>query len=262
MTKVAAGVLLLAGCFSTVAVHGPAGDKLAVTPGGFPHAVFDSVVKKVVNERGRVDYKTLARDRADLQKFLVAVADVSPHTHPELFPTEKEKLAYWINAYNAYVLYAVTERPTMKSVNDDPPNFFYFTKYKFGGEEISLYDLENKVVRKEFTEPRIHFALNCASAGCPELPPEAFTPERLEDQLARETRRFCAHPDKVRVDGNNVEISQIFEWYSDDFTASGGPLEFCKKWGRSDLPAADQADLSFIPHDWTLNAQTGRALFE
>ena len=255
-------VSALAGCFSTVAVNAPVGEKLAVTPGRFPHDVFDKVVKKVVNDRGRVDYKTLAQDRADLVLFLAAVADVSPHTHPELFPTEADKLTYWINAYNAYVLYAVIERPTMKSVNDDATNFFYFTKYKFGNEEISLYNLENEVVRKEFAEPRIHFALNCASGGCPELPPEAFTPDRLEDQLAREAREFCAHPEKVRVNGDKVEVSQIFEWYGDDFAASGGPIEFCKKWGRGDLPPADQADLSFIPYDWTINAQTGRALFE
>jgi hypothetical protein len=253
-------LLLLAGCFKTVAVNAPQGEKLEVMKGAFPHDVLDGVLKKVVNDRGRVDYKTLAADRAALQKYLVAVAEVSPHANPELFPKPEDRLAYWINAYNAYVLYAVTERPTMKSVNDDATNFFYFTKYDFGNEEISLYKLENDVVRKEFSEPRIHFALNCASAACPELPPEAFMPERLEDQLAREAREFCANPDKVRLNGTTVEVSQIFEWYGDDFAALGGPVEFCRKWGRTDLP--EKADVEFIPYDWTLNAQTGRALFE
>src|SRR5262245_29618821 len=131
MTRAIAMAVLLGGCFSTVAVNAPQGDKLQVAPGGFPHQVFDGVVKKVVNDRGRVDYKTLAAERAELQRYLVAVADVSPHSNPELFPTKEDKLAYWINAYNAYVLYAVTERPTMKSVNDDATSFFYFTKYKF-----------------------------------------------------------------------------------------------------------------------------------
>jgi hypothetical protein len=254
--------LLLSGCFTTVALNAPQGERLAVTPGGFPHAVLDRVVKKVVNDRGRVDYKTLAADRTELVRYLAVVAEVSPHTHPELFPSEQERLAYWINAYNAYVLYAVTERPTMRSVDDDATTFFYFTRYRFGAEELSLYDVENEVVRKEFAEPRIHFALNCASNGCPELPPEAFVPDRLEDQLAREAREFCAHPDKVRVDGDEVEMSQIFEWYSADFAAAGGPIELCRRWGRRDLPPADRADLSFITYDWTINAQTGRALFE
>jgi hypothetical protein len=251
--------LLLGGCFSTVAVNAPQGEKLEVTKSGFPHDVFDRVVKKVVNDRGRVDYKTLATDRLELQRYLVAISEVSPHSNPELFPTPEEQLTYWINAYNAYVMYAVTERPNMKSVNDDATSFFYFTKYKFGNEVFSLYALENDVVRKEFSEPRIHFALNCASAGCPDLPPEAFVPDRLESQLAREAREFCNSPDRVRVNGDTVEMSQIFEWYGDDFAAHGGPIEFCRKWGAA-LP--EKADIDFIPYDWTLNAQTGRALFE
>jgi hypothetical protein len=255
-------LFLLSGCFSTVAVNVPDAERLSVSPGRFPHEVFDAVLKRVVNDRGRVDYKALAADRTDLERYLALVGELSPRTHPELFPTEADRLAYWINAYNAYVLYAVTERPTMRSVNDDSTGFFYFTKYRFGSEEISLYDLENEIVRKEFSEPRVHFALNCAAAGSPDLPPEAFTPERLEDQLARETREICANPDKVRVTEDEVEISQIFEWYADDFDAAGGPLELCRQWGRSDLPPAEEADVSIIPFDWSLNAQAGRALFE
>src|SRR5687768_7992108 len=98
---------LFAGCFSTVAVNAPQGEKLEVAKGAFPHDVLDGVLKKVVNDRGRVDYKTLAADRTALQKYLVAVAEVSPHTNPELFPKPEDRLTYWINAYNAYVLYAV-----------------------------------------------------------------------------------------------------------------------------------------------------------
>jgi hypothetical protein len=253
--------LFLSGCFTTVALNPPPGARLELAPGAFPHELLDRVVKKVVNDRGRVDYRTLASDRGELVQYLTAVSQISPHTHPELFPTEQDELTYWINAYNAYVLYAVIERPNMRTVQDDSTSFFYFTKYRFGGEEISLYDVENEVVRKEFVEPRIHFALNCASAGCPDLPPEAFTPDRLDDQLGREAREFCASPDRVRVSGTKVEMSQIFEWYGDDFTP-GGPIGFCRAWGRSDLPAPEQAELEFIPYDWTLNAQSGRALYE
>jgi hypothetical protein len=264
---VAFGWMVLAGCFNSVAVKAPTGEKLQVSAGKFPHEVLDGVLKRVVNDQGRVDYDALAADRSELERYLVAVAEASPRTRPELFPTKEEKLAYWINGYNAYVLYAVTERPTMKSVNDDKTSFFYFTEYKFGEESgtpfvQSLYKLENEIVRPEFMEPRTHFALNCASAGCPELPPEAFMPDRLEEQLAREAKEFCAHPDKVKVNGNEVMMSQIFEWYGDDFKAAGGPVEFCRAWGRSDMPAAADAKLSFIPYDWALNAQPGKALFE
>lgn len=241
-------------CFSTVQVPAASGPSLSAQPGRFPHDVLDAVLAKHVDEQGRVDYATLAADRNDLVRYLQVVASVSPHSDPALFPTDADQLAYWINAYNAYVLFAVTERPTMKSVDDDKADFFYFTKYVFGGEAISLYDLENEVVRKEHAEPRIHFALNCASAGCPQLPAEAFVPDRLEAQLAREARAFCADPGKVRVDDEAVRVSQIFEWYAEDFAA--GPVAFCRRWGRDDLPA--QAPVEYIPYDWTLNAQPGR----
>lgn len=249
----------LVGCFSTVQLPRPAGDPLPIEKGKFPHDALNGVMAKYVNDQGKVDYKGLKADRTDLERFIVAVATASPHQSPELFPSEAERLTYWINGYNAYVLYAVTERPQMKSVNDDVKDFFYFTKYRFGNEEISLYSLENDIVRKEFKEPRIHFALNCASGGCPELPAEAFMPERLEEQLSREAKEFCTNEKKVRVAGGTVEMSQIFEWYGDDFKASGGPVEFCRRWGRDDLPSGE---VKFIPYDWSLNAQPGRALFE
>lgn len=247
------------GCFSTVQVPEPLGAKLTVEKGKFPHEVFDGVVKKHVDGQGRVDYVALAADRDDLVRYIGAIASVSPHSNPELFETKEEQLAYWINAYNAYVLFAVTERPRMVSVNDDKTDFFFFTEYRLGGESMSLYDLENEVVRKEFSEPRIHFALNCASGSCPELPPEAFVPARLEAQLARESKKYCAS-DNVKLEGNVVKMSQIFEWYKADFEAGGGAIAFCRAWGRDDLPADGR--LEYIPYDWSLNAQPGKALFQ
>jgi hypothetical protein len=247
------------GCFSTTQLPNPTGEPLPIAKGSFPHATFNDVLAKYVDGQGRVDYKGLKADRNDLERYIIALSKTSPHKEPELFPTEADKLAYWINGYNAYVLYAVTERPTMKSVNDDVKNFFYFTEYVYGGENISLYKVENDVVRKEFKEPRIHFALNCASGGCPELPAEAFMPDKLEEQLAREATEFCANEKKVRINNGSVEVSQIFEWYGDDFKEAGGPVAFCKKWGRTDLP---DGEVKFIPYDWSLNAQPGRALFD
>jgi hypothetical protein len=252
---------VLTGCFSNVAVREPKGEALPISKGHFPHEALDGVLQKFVNDQGRVDYKALKADRNDLERYLIALTKTSPHQEPDAFPTVNDKLAYWINAYNAYVLYAVIERPEMHSVNDDAKTFFYFTQYRLGNENWSLYKLENNVVRKEFKEPRVHFALNCASGGCPELPNEAFTPDKLEDQLSQEATKFCASDKKVRIkDPKTVEFSQIFEWYGDDFAESGGPIAFCKKWGRTDLP--DGAQVTFIPYDWSLNAQPGKALFD
>jgi hypothetical protein len=248
------------GCASTTRLPQPTGEPLPIAPGKFPHDAFDRVLSKHVDESGRVDYKSLRADRNELERYIVALSKTSPRQDPGMFPTREHKLAYWINAYNASVLYAVTERPQMKSVDDEKISFFGLTKYRLGNEAVSLYALENDIVRKEFNEPRIHFALNCASGGCPELPNEAFMPDRLEEQLAREARAFCADEKKVRVRDDKVDVSQIFDWYADDFKAGGGPIAFCRAWGRDDLP--ENAKVEFIPYDWSLNAQPGRALYE
>ncbi len=252
-------LLLLTGCFSTTQVTLPTSVKrLPVGPGAFPHATLSQLLAEHVDERGRVDYRGLRDNRRELERYLVAIAETSPHKAPAIFPSREHSLAYWLNAYNAYVLYAITERPNLRSVHDSETDFFYWQRHVFGGEELSLYHLENDVIRAEFADPRIHFALNCASAGCPALPREAFVPARLEEQLARETRKFCADATNVRHRGTAIQMSQIFEWFAEDFAKDGGPIEFCRKWGR-DLPA-DAAVTSYIPYDWALNVQPGREL--
>ncbi len=250
----------LTGCFSTVQVPVPVGAPLEVRgPGGFPHEHFTELLASVV-DGGLVDYRGLADAREPLARYLELLGRISPRSNPELFLTEADRLAYWLNAYNAFVLYGVTERPQMRSVDDEKYRFFYFTRYQLGGSPISLYHLENSIIREEFAEPRIHFALNCASAGCPKLPAEAFVPETLDAQLERETRLFCAREDGVRLAGTEVEVSQIFEWYAKDFEPVGGPIGLCQAHGREDLPPS--APIRFLRWDWTLNHQPGRALFD
>ncbi|MEE2902800.1 MAG: DUF547 domain-containing protein [Myxococcota bacterium] len=250
-------MLFLAGCFSTNRLELPPGTPIKVEKSAFPHAVFDSVLKKVVNERGQVNYKALFSDRSDLERYMYALQEYSPFSHPALFQSKTEKLAYWINAYNASVLYGVTQRPSMKSVIDVKYDFFYFTKYSFGGRNINLYDLENEIIRKTFNEPRIHMALNCASIGCPELPREAFIPVRLEEQLTREAIKFCNQPKNIRMNNDKAEVSEIFEFYKEDFPK--GPVKFCMEWGNKQLPA--EAEWTYIPYDWSMNSQPGKAIF-
>jgi len=250
--------LLCTGCFTTKQLAQPAGEPLVVEAAKFPHEVFDGVLKRVVNENGQVDYKSLHADRLDLEKYIYALQTHSPHSNPELFPSDADKLAYWINAYNAIVLYSVTEQPKLKSVIDDKFNFFGFTEHTLGKAGVSLHKLENEIVRKEFNEPRIHMALNCASGGCPELPAEAFTPGKLEEQLTREATEFCKHPQKVRMNGEVAEVSEIFKFYEADFPE--GPVKFCIKWGNDQLKP--EAKWTYIPYDWSMNAQTGKAMFD
>ncbi|MHC4449260.1 MAG: DUF547 domain-containing protein [Planctomycetota bacterium] len=223
------GLLLLVGCVQTIEV---AGD-----PRSFSYDPWATVLQQV-DEQGRVDYQAIPRD--SLNEFVAMLGKFGPTRTPELFPTEDHRLAYWINAYNAIVIHQVLERWPIESVEASKAKFFYWTRYLVDGERRSLYAIENDIVRKRFAEPRVHFALNCASASCPRLPGESFRPESLESQLARETSRFLA--EHVEVQGDTVYLSRIFEWYAEDFQPD--PATWVGHAGKR---------VEFREYDWSLN---------
>ena len=141
---------------------------LAAAPVPFPWAAWDKLLKKYVDGKGRVDYNAI--DKGELEKVFAAVAASSPKKNPDKYASK-------------------TRLPKLKNVDSEKTSFFYFTKFLMGGDDLNLYDLENKIVRPTFKDGRVHFALNCASGGCPQLPPEAFTPEKVDEQLSREARK-------------------------------------------------------------------------
>lgn len=252
---------LLLSFFVSAACHAAPASKVKIeslpAPGAFPHEILGRVLGKYVSPEGLVDYKGIATDRADLDLYLAYLEATSPDKHPDTFPTRDDQLAYYINAYNAFAISGVINRPGLKGVNDNIVDFFYLTKYRMGGKKISLYDLENKVVRKRFVDARVHFALNCQSGGCPRLPSVIFDPKRLDAQLEEMTVEFVNSPAKVIVkDDGKLHISQIFEWYADDFKSAGGPVAFINAHGGN-VPV--DKEVVITPYDWTLIAQPGRA---
>lgn len=251
-TRTLALLVLASGCFHVVKPPGA----LPETPeaGAFPHEIFDGVLREFVTD-GAVDYKSLQSDRADLDVYLGYIARVSPESHPELFPTRDDQLAYWLNTYNALAMTAVIDRPGLNTVVDNKIDFFYATRYKVGGRNLDLYRMENGVVRPDFEDPRVHFALNCQSGGCPVLPSTVFPAKGLDEALDQAARDFVNNPAKVKVEGDKLSISQIFEWYAEDFEAAGGPAGFIRKY-RDDVPA--NPTIEYIPYDWTLIAKPGR----
>jgi Protein of unknown function, DUF547 len=251
----------------------------------FSHAGLDAVLARFVDADGRVDYAGLVREPAELERYYARLAAVSPDSHPSQFPDQASRLAYWINAYNAAVLKLVKDRYPLGGVEDVPTphgllfvpgkvRFFVLHRILLGGRKTSLYALENGVVRRRFREPRIHFALNCASGGCPRLPQRAFRPESLDAQLEAEARRFVAERRNFEIDDDarTIWLSAIFDWYEGDFTEplvrSDGPaptlLDAVARW----LPPEDAAGLRsradgyrvrFRPYDWSLNDQATAA---
>jgi hypothetical protein len=247
----------------------------------FSHALLDSVLGRFVDAEGRVDYISLKANSADLEAYYAQVAAYSPQSHPGLFPDEASRLAYWLNAYNAAALKLVltyypikgvaeVKAPTLLFFMPEKSGFFYFQRPLFGGKKISLYDLEHKVVRHRFQDARIHFALNCASLGCPRLPQRAFSAADLEAELDRETRRFMDEARNLRVatDERVVYLSALFDWYEKDFiewsrlNESGQQatlLNYIEPYLSPEKAAAlrraDQYEVRFNAYDWGLNDQ-------
>jgi hypothetical protein len=257
-------------------------DRPSVDRGIFSNERFDKVLPEFVNERGLVNYSELRDDPGDLEAYYNLIATYSPDSHPDLFPSEKHKLAYWINAYNAGAIKTVltyypigsvleVEKPALLFFLSDKAGFFFFQRLTFGGKTTSLYYLENQIIRKRFGDPRIHFAVNCASLGCPRLPRQSFSGDFLDQQLDNEARFFLAEERNFKIDHDEkvIYLSSIFQWYEKDFTS----------WYRQKYPGrtasllsyidlyltpekseelqkiGDRYRLRFIPYDWRLNDQ-------
>ncbi len=241
--------LVLAGC---VTVPRPA---VAPGPGGPPpYDAWSRVLARFVDEQGRIDFAGVARERADLDRFVAYVYDFGPNNQAQLFPTPAHVLAFHINAYNALAMHRVIESGIPASLTGFAKvRFFIFGKVAVGGNAISLYDYENKVIRR-LGEPRIHFALNCMSVGCPRLPREPFEAERLDAQLEREARLFLSEARNVAPDdaGKVLKLSEIFDFYSVDFLASAPSLAaFVNRY--RDPRVRETYRVEFIPYDWTIN---------
>ncbi len=237
----------------------------------FDISPFEQVCRKYVDEVGMVDYSALHENSSDLKTFLKQVAEVSPHSNIAIFASKNEALAYWINAYNAWMIKAVLDAYPIDSVQDISQNSGVFeAKGRIcGGENLSLNDIEHEIVRKEFAlEPRVHFVLNCASLGCPWLPQEAFTPQRLDQQLDREMLPFYRDPTHLRVDveAKTVHLSAYFDWYGEDFLrwlrevkGFGNPtvLDYVRLTAPEDIAnqIGDDFAVEFVEYDWRLNDQ-------
>lgn len=160
--------------------------------------------------------------------------------------------AFWINGYNLSVIKGIVENYPINSPLDKA-GFFDKTTYDIGGKQITLNDIENKLLRANFPkEARFHFVLVCAGLGCPPIISNAYTPEKLDAQLQKQTELSLNNPNFIRVKGKKVNLSQIFEWYNGDFTQGGKSLiEFVNLYRTEKLDT--KAKVGYYPYDWALN---------
>ncbi len=234
----------------------------------FSDAPFLDLVRKYTVDGGaRVDYaawKDSPRDLAELDRHIALIASLSPKNHPEMFPDKASRRSYWINTYNALVLQSVLELWPLDSVRDvkisfssrvvPGKGFFYDRKVVVGGQETNLYKLEKEVLASQ-KDPRLHFALNCASESCPVLRPWEWTDAQL-DEAARE---FVNKPENVSVENEKMVLSSIFKWYKKDFPEDlNGYLQQYADAALSQQlqQAKDQGyRTQYRSYDWSLNAE-------
>jgi hypothetical protein len=205
-----------------------------------------------------VDYRGIQTDPNDA-KALQAFAAVIP----EQLQTTNERLAFWINAYNLLAITAVLDQYPVKSIKDGGSFLQSVWKKKVGavaGKAYALDEIENGILRKDFTEPRLHFAIVCASLSCPDLQAEPYTAEGLDAQLDEATRAFLANPAKglvPRPDGKTAKVPSIFKGFGDDFGVVGGVSRFILTKADPNVAARiaglTDADLSHLEYDWSLN---------
>jgi len=208
------------------------------------HSTWDKLLKKHVRENGMVDYKGFKKDRAELDKYLKMLSSQEP---TEDWGTN-ELLAYYINLYNAYTVELILRNYPVESIKDiDSPWTKEFVKV--GDTEISLGGIENSVLRK-MNEPRIHFAINCASISCPKLINEAYTANKIEEQLERVTKEFI-NSDKNEISANSAKLSSIFDWYSKDFKENGTVIDYVNKYANTKINSG--VSISYKDYNWDLN---------
>ncbi|MGB8165966.1 MAG: DUF547 domain-containing protein [Chthoniobacteraceae bacterium] len=213
---------------------------------------YGRLLGKYVTTAGTVKYKEWKANAADvaaLQKITDQIAASGPSDS-----SRDGRFAYHINAYNAWMLRLVLDSYPIKSVRDIAPLFGVFTapRITVAGKKISLNHLEKEILIPEFKDPRVHFAINCASTSCPPLLNAAYTAPKLNAQLDAQAKAFANKGDgAVLVTGNKAKLSKIFDWYAADFKASGGASAFLSKNRTEPIPA--DAKLSYFDYDWNLN---------
>ncbi|PKV48160.1 uncharacterized protein DUF547 [Aquimarina sp. MAR_2010_214] len=201
---------------------------------------------KTYVSNGRIHYKSIKKDPSSLEELLKIAANVKVTTSDV-----KTYQAFYINAYNLAVIKGIVDKYPTKSPLDIK-GFFDKTTYTLGGKKTTLNDLENKILRKKFpNEARFHFVLVCAGLGCPPIIPSAYKPSTLEAQLQRQTVKALNNPNFIKVKGNKVQLSQIFEWYKVDFTQNGSEVDFVNKFRKEKIPT--NAKVSYYSYDWSLN---------
>jgi len=217
------------------------------------HEAFTAVLDDYVSTDGRVNYSGLQADSLRLNAYL----ELLERHHPNGSWTSNQKKAYWINAYNAFTLRLILRNYPTASIKDLAGSLYKINTpwdirfILIEGHDYDLNNIEHDILRKEWQDARIHFAINCASVSCPILHNAAYEAETLEAQLDQAAYRFINDSSRNTLHAETPELSRIFKWFSGDFQRNGNLIEFVNRYAVVKLNAS--AEISYKTYDWNLN---------
>lgn len=239
----------------------------------FDHGILSALLSRYVDDHGWVDYEGLKNDRRELNRYLESLDEINP----DQLSGACERLAFWINSYNAFTLADVMDDVYGKTASvRDVPGFFNRKRHAIAFRHLTLDEIEQQ--GRNIHDPRIHFALVCASTSCPRLQRFAYQGKDLDAELDRAARDFLGDPDRgARIDSNGrLLLSPILKWYAGDFSGQSGRL--AGLFARFKANVSDQAALDYVAtyvppdmrrwieekhpgihyldYDWSLNAQS------
>jgi len=221
------------------------------------HKGWNTLLNKHVDEAGNVDYKGFKSEEKALNEYLTVLSK----NHPDNSWKRNDRLAFWINAYNAFTVKLIVKNYPVKSIKDLGGSIYkvntpWDIKFiKIGEEVYDLNNIEHGMIRKEFSDPRIHFAVNCASVSCPKLRNEAYVGTTIDQQLEDQAKYFINNKVKNQIKSTKkAKLSKIFRWYKGDFTSSGMSIvEYINQYADVKLEA--DAKIEFLDFDWDLNGK-------
>jgi len=232
-----------------------------VAVAAFDHLRFDQILNQYVDNKGRVDYNGIAANSI-FNAYIKSLESAAIEAM-----SINEQLAFWINAYNAITIDKVIKWKPKKSVRETlipgiwtSTKFFTTREHTVADKRLSQDDIEHGILRKQFKDPRIHFAIICASSGCPPLPRFAYTGANVQTKLEEETRRYLNSARGTKIDEaeNTLYISKLFDWFAGDFESKAGSiLGFIKPHLNKNAVAFLKRNptIAYIRYDWSLNAK-------
>ncbi len=207
----------------------------------------NSFLSSYVSSSGNVNYASIKANKSELDDILTKFESNFPGSGW----TSAQKLTYWINAYNIYTIKLIVDNYPTTSITSITTKPWHKAFIKLDGKTYSLNQIENDIIRKQFNEPRVHFALNCASKSCPVLLNKAYLPGTVYAQMTTQTKRFLNDTSKNSFGKKEVKISQLFDWYSEDFTKGGTTVfDFINKYRTDQLT---NQKTSYQEYSWDLN---------